>query len=232
MRLIKQLFNRPAALRNQERGKRIFILANGPSLNDEDLAPLRDEVVIGMNASTILEDRFDFISQYYVLSDARFINAPEKRAWAMEKLSAKTQRVLRADLKPIDDPSFEGRTTYVNPLSRDGFSKNLSVGFYYGCTTTMLAIQLAWHLGAREVYLLGCDLRYPEENPRFYAETTPQLEDAFTSVQLSNVVNAAITFENDGKRLVNCSPKSLLRPYLAFEQFEGVVHVGRLGEAV
>jgi hypothetical protein len=176
-----------------------------------------------MNASTMLEERFGFVSKYYVLTDARFINAKEKRSWATEKLSSSTHRVVRADLRSLDDPALESRTTYVNHLSRDGFSRDLSVGFHYGCTTTMLAIQLAWHLGSRDVYLLGCDMRYPECSPRFYTESTPQLEDAFTSVQLLNIVNAASAFEQAGGRLINCSARSFLRPYMAFEDFKCVL---------
>lgn len=223
MQLINAFINRPAALRNRERGRRVFILANGPSINDEDLSPLSNELVIGMNASTMLEQTFGFSSQYYVLSDTRFINTPRKRHWATEKIGSDTQRVVRADLRSLDDPGLESRTTYVSALSRDGFSHNLSNGFYYGCTTTMLALQLAWHLGVREVYLLGCDLRYPEENPRFYEETTPQLEDAFTSVQLSNIVNAAMEIEKNGGKVINCSAHSFLRPYIAFERYERIV---------
>ncbi|WP_341365699.1 hypothetical protein [Yoonia sp. BS5-3] len=184
---------------------------------------LQDETVISMNASTLLESKFGFRSKYYVLSDARFISAPEKRAWATSDLSPNTHRVVRSDLRPIDDETLETRTTYVAPLTRDGFSLNLSRGYYFGCTTTMLALQLAWHLGAKDVYLLGCDLRYPEENPRFYAETTPQLEDAFTSVQLSNIVNAAKVFESQNRQLINCSARSFLRPYLPYMSFADAV---------
>jgi hypothetical protein len=229
MQLINTFINRPAALRNRERGRHAFILGNGPSINEEDLSPLNNELVIGMNASTMLERIFGFSSQYYVLSDARFINSPRKRHWATEKIGSDTQRVVRADLRSLDDTGLVGRTTYVSALSRDGFSRNLSGGFYYGCTTTMLALQLAWHLGVRDVYLLGCDLRYPEENPRFYEETTPQLEDPFTSVQLSNIVNAAMEIEKDGGKLINCSARSFLRPYLAFESYEHIISESKRG---
>lgn len=224
MMLIKKFSNRPSALRDQEAGRRAFVLANGPSINDEDLSLLQGELVIGMNASTMLESQFGFVSSYYVLSDSRFISAPEKRRWATQDISSSTHRVIRADLKNLDDSEFVGRTTYVPALSRNGFSLDLSFGFYYGCTTTMLALQLAWHLGSREVYLLGCDLRYPEENPRFYAESTPQIEDSFISVQLSNIVNAAIVFEKSGGRLINCSSRSFLKPYLGYDRFEKVFH--------
>lgn len=230
MRLINPLINRPSALRNREAGRRLFILANGPSVLQHDLSLLKEELVVGMNASTMLEEKYGFESKYYVLSDARFVNSPEKRCWATEKLANVTHRVLRSDLRPLDDPALENRTTYVTPLSRDGFSRNLAAGFHYGCTTTMLAIQLAWHLGAREVYLLGCDLRYPQEHPRFYEETAPQLEDAFTSIQISNIVRAAAVFEEGGGRLVNCSDRSFLRPYLTYESFENIFLEHKAGE--
>lgn len=223
MRLINPFFNRPSALRNREAGRRLFVLANGPSILQHDLSLLKGELVVGMNASTMLEEKYGFESKYYVLSDARFISSLEKRCWATEKLARVTHRVVRSDLRSLDDRSLENRTTYVRPLSRDGFSRDLASGFHYGCTTTMLALQLAWHLGAREVYLLGCDLRYPEENSRFYKESVPQLEDAFTSVQISNIVNAAAVFEKAGGRLVNCSARSFLRPYVEFECFESVL---------
>ena len=224
MQLTNPIINRPSALRNRELGRRIFILANGPSILKENLSTLKGEVVIGMNASTKLEKRFDFTSKYYVVSDARFMKMPEKRRWAMEDLTSTTHRVLRSDLRSFDSRELQKQTTYVKPLTRDGFSHNLANGFHYGCTTTMLAIQLAWHLGAHEVYLLGCDLRYFIENPRFYVEDVPQLEDAFTSVQVSNIANAATIFDKDGRKLINCSERSFLRSYLEFKNFESLTN--------
>lgn len=223
MRLINQFVNRPRSLRNREAGRRLFLLANGPSILKHDLSFLREELVVSMNASTRLEEKHGFQSKYYVLSDARFLNSPEKRPWATEKLGPDTQRIVRSDLRSIDDPDFENRTTYVRSLSRDGFSCDLAAGFHFGCTTTMLGIQLAWHLGVHEVYLLGCDLRYAAEQARFYKEVTPQIEDAFTSVQISNIVNAAMMFERSGRTLVNCSENSFLRPYLEYRSFEHVL---------
>jgi len=214
--------NAISSFRNKEAGRRIFILANGPSIIEEDLSLLKNEVAIGMNASTMLENRFDFHSKYYVVSDLRFINHLEKRCWATDRLASSTNRIIRADLRPFDDPELESRTCYVRSIARDGFSENLSVGFYYGCTTTMLALQLAWHLGAREVYLLGCDLRYPEESPRFYTESSAQLEDAFTSIQLHNIIVAAQAFEKAGGSLINCSARSFLRPYMPYQNFSEI----------
>ncbi|MDR6434672.1 hypothetical protein [Brucella pseudogrignonensis] len=222
MSFINFFTNGLGSLKNKHKNSRVFILANGPSVVDFPLNLLEGEIVIGMNASTILNERFGFCSKYHVISDQRFLAAPEKAQWGTTKLNPNTIRVLRRDLIDFDDQNITNKTHYVAPLSRDGFSKNLAHGFYYGCTTTMLALQLAWHLGSREVFLLGCDLRYPDENPRFYEEAEPQLEDSFISVQASNIVNAAGFFEDAGGVVVNCSSSSFLRPYLPYRQFESL----------
>ncbi|WP_414924513.1 6-hydroxymethylpterin diphosphokinase MptE-like protein [Pseudomonas sp. IT-P291] len=218
-----KLFNSIKSLKNKEAGRRAFILANGPSIAKEDLSILKNELTIGMNASTILEANHDFYSDYYVLSDTRFIAHPEKQHLATTALHPETVRILRAELKEFDNKGLANPTYYVPALQRDGFSKNLHAGYYFGCTTTMLAIQLAYYLGVSEVYLLGCDLRYQAESPRFYAEANPQLEDSFTSIQIWNILNASNLFESEGKKLFNCSEMSFLRPYLEYVSFEQVV---------
>lgn len=223
MRLIDLFRNRVASLRGLESGKRIFILANGPSVANLDLSFLNKEVVIGMNASSMLEEKNNFKSNYYVISDHRFLASAEKRVWGTSKLDPSTVRVLRKELELQDDVTIKNKSFYVPALTRDGFSKNLSHGFHYGCTTTLLALQLAWHLGSREVFLLGCDLRYPDENPRFYTETIPQVEDSFISVQISNIVNAAVQFEAVGGKLTNCSASSFLRPYLPYSDLNSLL---------
>ncbi|MEH6547664.1 MAG: hypothetical protein V7701_14605, partial [Sneathiella sp.] len=209
-------------LRGKETGRRIFVLANGPSILEEDLAPLKNEITIGMNASTILEKKWGFVTDYYTVSDERFLNNPAKRKWATNCLNEKTLRIIRADLYDYDCAELRENTLYARPLSRDGFSQDITRGFYYGSTTTMLALQLAYYLGSREIYLIGCDLRYPPETPRFYHEEKPQVEDSFVSVQISNIVNASLAFEKAGGILVNCSERSFLRPYMEFSKFSDI----------
>ncbi|MGH1359780.1 MAG: 6-hydroxymethylpterin diphosphokinase MptE-like protein [Burkholderiaceae bacterium] len=216
-------FDVAGSLRNKEQDKDVFILGNGPSVLNEDLTKLTDKLVIGMNGSTSLQSRFGFIQDYYVVSDRRFLTHPVKRRWATSDLDASTIRVLRADLEADDDPAFADRTTYTPHIKRDGFSADLSAGFFYGCTTTMLAIQLAAFMGCRRVFLMGVDLRYSAESPRCYTEANPQIEDSFTSVQIWNIANASKVMAQAGCQLVNCSEHSLLRPHLPFRQFDDVV---------
>jgi hypothetical protein len=207
-------------LRGKAIGRRAFVLANGPSVAKEDLSKLKGELVVGMNASTLLEKSHGFETQYYVLSDVRFITHEAKRPWGTSDLDEKTVRILRSELRDVDDQSLIARTAYVDAIGRDGFSANLSNGFYYGCTTTMLAIQAAFYLGCTEINLLGVDLRYAADAPRFYDEVTPQVEDAYTSVQISNILAAKEFCAKRGVELNNCSERSFLRPYLGYRSFD------------
>lgn len=207
-------------IRGAQAGRRAFILANGPSVAKEDLSKLKGELVIGMNASTLLEKEHGFDTQYYVLSDVRFISHETKRAWGTSDLDKATVRILRSELRDVDDRELLARTAYVDAIGRDGFSANLTNGFYYGCTTTMLAIQAAFYLDCSEINLLGVDLRYAADAPRFYEEATPQVEDAYTSVQISNIIAAKDFCAKRGVHLNNCSERSFLRPYLGYRSFD------------
>jgi hypothetical protein len=213
-------------LKNREKGRRVFILGNGPSIRQEDLSALAGELVIGMNASPLLDKEFGFTSQYYTLSDRRFLNHPIKREYATSMIDKETIRVLRQDIAGDDDSSLAGQTAYARPLQRDGFSWNLGTGFFFGCTTTMLAMQLAVFLGCRDIVLLGVDLRYAQDQPRFYAESEPQFDDPFTSVQIHNLVKAAREIESRGGRVVGCSKRSFLRTYLPYMEFDRIIHEG------
>lgn len=202
------------SLRGVESGARAFILGNGPSINQENLSLLNDEIVIGMNASTLLERKFNFKQTYYVCSDVRFIQHQDKRHLATSALNSQTKRVLRMELREFDDPALEERTWYLPAIGRDGFSLNLAAGFFFGCSTTVMALQLAHYLGVRNVYILGVDLRYTAGQSRFYKEKVTQLEDANTSVQIFNIVTAMENFKNLGGNLFNCSMHSFLASYV------------------
>jgi len=206
-------------LRGVESGKDIYILANAPSIKEFDLSKLKGEVTIGMNANPLLEKEFGFISNYYVVSDQRFLKHPIKRKMATEMLHPSTKRVFKSLLKDYDD-KLKNDTYYVQTIGKNGFSFDLKKGYYFGATTSMLAIQLASYLGAKNIYILGMDLKYSGINPRFYNEVIPQEYDELTSIQIHNVRGAYLQLIDRGVNLYNCSKNSLIYPYLPFFNLE------------
>ncbi|ASP16270.1 DUF115 domain-containing protein [Neisseria sp. 23W00296] len=209
-------------LKDRERGNRCFILANGPSINEYDLSKLKNEVTIGINASTLLSEKFDFTQSYYVVSDKRFFDVAMKKQLATYRLGKNTIKVFRKEIIDVY-PNDIDNVYYVSALERDGFSFDLYHGYYYGCTTVMLAIQLASYLGIREIYLLGVDLIYNQENARFYLENEIQIDDSKSSVQIFNIVNADLAIRERGGIIYNTNPKSLIRNYLQFQDLNDLL---------
>lgn len=215
-------------IHNRLPGATIFVLGNGPSVKEHDLSRLRGLHVIGMNASPLLDREYGFQSSYYVVSDLRFLTHPDKRVFATSKyLSPGTSRVFRDELRSVDVQERIPFTYYVKTIGKNGFSTDLAQGFYFGCTTSLLAIQLASHLGCSRIVLLGNDFRYPKNQPRFYQESSPQGHDQFLSIQLWNIRNAYRVLRARNVELCICSRNTNLVPYLPYVTFDEVVERAR-----
>lgn len=208
--------------KNKYKDKRCFILANGPSILNHDLNKLNGEIVIGMNASTLLEDSYNFKHTFYTVSDLRFVKNPDKINYCTSLVSDETIKVFRDEVRDVYPIEYSKNSIYIQALERDGFSTNLASGYFYGCTTVMLAIQLAYYIGCNEIYLLGVDLTYSSEQPRFYSEKTIQIEDAFSSIQIKNIHNAHLFLEGNGVHIFNCNPLSMIRNYIPFNSYDSL----------
>ena len=125
--------------------------------------------------------------------------------------------------KEIDeDLSFEGfNPIYLNSIGRDGFSRNLLNGFYFGATTTMLAVQLAYWIGLREVFILGLDLDYLSSSySRFYHEENTQVTDLLVSVQIRNLSLASRVFTEENRSIYLTNMKSWASSYMRCKDLE------------
>ena len=72
------------------------------------------------------------------------------------------------------DPDFVMPDEKRTDDSRVGFSRNMEKGVFCGRTISFRALQIAYYLGFRKLYVLGMDLNYKGDNPRFY-ETSEQM---------------------------------------------------------
>jgi hypothetical protein len=146
------------ALRNRYAGRRAFVIGNGPSLRDTDVRKLRDEVTIGSNGIFLLFEETGFQPTFYTVED-RLV--AEDRASTINHLTGMI-KVFPMDLRGWLEPDED--TIYVNFLRQYPSFPHFSADFvrkvYFGGTVTFLNLQLAYYLGAREVYLIGVDHSY------------------------------------------------------------------------
>jgi len=146
-------------LRGRYAGRRCFVIGGGPSLAQTPLDLLTNEITIASNAIFLLFGESSFRPTFYTVEDQL---VAEDRATAINQLRGMT-KIFPADvlrfLKEDED------TIYVNFKRGEyddfpKFSDRLDEVVYWGGTVTFMNLQLAWHIGCREVYLVGIDHSY------------------------------------------------------------------------
>ncbi len=138
------------AFRNAYRGRRCFILGNGPSLNKTDLSLLRGEVSFGLNRIYLLFEKLGFTTSFLVSVNVHVI---EQFRSDFETLPC--PRFLSWDARDVID--YGSGMYFLRTLFGQGFSHDPAAGIYQGCTVTFVAMQLALFMGFDEVYLIGVD---------------------------------------------------------------------------
>ena len=153
---------RLAAFRDRHRGRRCFILGNGPSLNRCDLAPLREEITFGVNSIFLNREKMGFDPTYYVVEDPLVL---EDRAELINAYHGPVARFFghyaRRFIRPRRDTIWLNlRLRYDDYPGFPFFADNAVRHVWAGGTVSYVCLQLAFHMGFEAVYLLGFDHHY------------------------------------------------------------------------
>lgn len=133
------------------RGKRLFILASGPSLADCDLSKLERRIVMGLNRSLLCYPN----SHYHCCMDHRLFDLHED-------LMKKTRYLFTLEGRPFGIP--------IPFLGAEGFSWDLEEGIYSGYTISYLALQIAIYMGFSDIIFVGLDLKHRQGNTHFFGK--------------------------------------------------------------
>lgn len=157
--------------KNKYYGKRAFIVATGPSLLMSDLDLLKDEITIGVNKIYRAYNKTSFRPTYYMALDPTIQKAYDTDG--IKNISGFAKDGVF--LNPQMERRYKGcHLMYVNHqnhwihVSTPGFdlmknlkwSSNPVWGMYDKYTITATAIEWAYYIGCREVYLIGVDCSY------------------------------------------------------------------------
>ena len=178
---------RLAALRGSAAGKRAFIIGNGPSLGRMDLSPLRDELTIGTNGLYKSFSDWGFSTDYLLFEDIEQteIHGPHIRdIHGPQKIAALYN--AHAIARPWSDLTFMNcrlaDEAYWNEIGIQ-FSPDFAQTVYLGSSVVYIALQLAFHLGANPIYLVGVDLDYGQLSEHFPPGKLEITEDNYPVVQ-------------------------------------------------
>ena len=145
---------RLAGLQDKHRGKRCFIIGNGPSLKQTDLSKLKGEFTLGQNRIYLAFPDLGFSTSYYLsvndlvveqcADDIQCLTMPRFISWRGRKW-----------IKPQDNLYFI-HTTYTG----EKFAKDIRGRVWEGGTVTYTSLQVAYYLGFSKVILVGVDHNY------------------------------------------------------------------------
>jgi FkbM family methyltransferase len=152
---------RLATLKDVYRGKRIFILGNGPSINKTQLDFLKDEFTFGVNRVYLLYDRIEWKPTFYTALDWRVVPDIAREINGLTGSTFFFEERFRGILREGEDVYYYSHTP-ADPNHPDEklFAQDASRGLRGAGSVVGTAVQLAYHMGFDPIYLIGCDLGY------------------------------------------------------------------------
>ena len=150
---------RLAELRNRHAGERVFILGNGPSLTKCDLSLLQNESTFGVNKIYLLFPKIDWRPTYYTLLDWRMGQAISDEVALLDGITKFFPERFRGVL-PSSDETYWYWPRQIGSHVDDQFEPDMVRGIPSRATVLVTAIQQAFHLGFRDIYLIGVDASY------------------------------------------------------------------------
>lgn len=152
---------RLAGLKDIHKGKRCFIIGNGPSLRAEDLDKLQNELTFAVNKITEIFPYTKWRPSYYMVSDPIFLNHINE--WTSEIIEKSCILMDSEFMKAIDEKYWEKIYWYYHNTRYSvipEFSCNPDRMVYEGGSVLYIAVQFAVFMGITEIYLLGVDNNY------------------------------------------------------------------------
>ena len=140
-------------LKNKYRGKRCFIIGNGPSLTKTDLKLLKNEYTFGTNRLYILFDELGFSTTFFIAADAQII-----RQYNNDINLIPANKFLM--WKNRHDIRFDSETIFLEQDLDISFKSDVTRKLYTGGSVTYIAMQLAYYMGFNPVILVGVDHAY------------------------------------------------------------------------
>jgi hypothetical protein len=163
----KNLLMKNAEFKNLHKGKRCFILCNGPSVKEQNLIDLKDEIVFSVSNGYKHEFYHEIRPKYHVVPQVTFGAITERDVvnWFFEMSNQIESDIIFFSSQQFDlinsSNSFKKRVVrYVCMLG--DFDNSLSLPSLEECipsvqSVPILAIMIAMYMGFKDVYLLGVD---------------------------------------------------------------------------
>ena len=146
-------------LRNKYYGQSIFIVGNGPSLNRVDFDVLKDYYCFGVNKIYLMFDRVDWRPDFYTSLDWRVTPDCYEEINRLTGMTFFFAYRFHGMLREGQDVFWYESFSPGRFLS-EKFEPDATQGVRGGGSTLMPALQLAFFLGFRKMFLIGVDASF------------------------------------------------------------------------
>lgn len=143
-----------------------FIIGNGPSLKKMDLQPMNNYYTFGLNKIHLLLDKMSLNVSYHVAVNPLVIEQSAEEIEGLQCPSFISYKSGKNHVRPLDHIHYI--MTHGYPYT---FESNLLQGIHEGYTVTFVAMQIAFFMGFKRVFLIGVDHNFVakgKENEKQY----------------------------------------------------------------
>jgi len=142
------------------KGKRAFIVGNGPSLNDIDMSLLKNEITIGSNRVYLGFEKWGFEFNYWTIIDKLQVEEHLEEWNNPNNIGEEVTKFI-----PFEYKNLMNLKNYC-PINFHYAYKNFPkfslepTNIYLGNTVVHMSLQIACIMGIKELYLIGVDHNY------------------------------------------------------------------------
>lgn len=143
-----------------------FIIGNGPSLKKMDLMPLNNYYTFGLNKIHLLLDKMSMDVSYHVAVNPLVIQQSAEDIECLRCPSFISYKSGKDYVRSLDHIHYI--MTHGYPYT---FESSLLQGIHEGYTVTFVAMQIAYFMGFKRVFLIGVDHNFVakgKENEKQY----------------------------------------------------------------
>ena len=178
------------------KGKRAWIIGNGPSLNQIDLSLLDNEISFAMNRISLLYNRTSWRPTYYMYCSDNVNNSVWGKELTKDIKNAVEQKATTAFIwnrfkhviiqggKLAKNPNWFDDMTEYGPDDERSFSIDAVDRLDKSGTSMNVVFQLAYFMGIKEIFLLGADLGWKTTSRN--KQTDPNHFDSSYNAHIGN----------------------------------------------
>ena len=204
--------------KNIHKNKRCFIIGTSPSIKNFKLEKLENEIVFTMNKGHFLKDYGIKKSNYHIITDRKCYEEIKK-----ENLNYSNKYFFHTKISPKNS-----NFNFIKNTNKIDIDKIKDNKFFTLGSVIFPAIQIAYVMGFKKIYLIGIDFSFDKENSHFYKDSLGEkkrnenFKKNNKNILLKNILLLSKKLKEKNVELINLSKDKNSLPKIKKEGFDNL----------